>query len=273
MLSRGWEIKSMKFQFYIPQTFRDMLGYALQSKRKINMFYTGDATLLSIFRFWGSIFQHYRDCSSHFTVCHKFWEDPRVWKSTAVGPGCDVQGSVCCTTWYTLLYWRYWCWCWKTVLCGDYDKLPWNNHHSEFLYCPILLLPDFFFPHLLIIHKYHRLPTQSQDLLPGNPACSRTQRKSFLCVHGEKKVMFQTHSLGCTTACVASLFLTFQDHLPPGYFGKTVSHQVYSSVISLFTLSLLSFLFIAPGSSTNGNSYLSIGAFYVTCTPQILCVN
>lgn len=116
MLSRGWEVNSIKFQFYLPQTFGGMLGNAVQSKRKIIKFYTeGSATLVSIIKLWGSIFQHVRDCPSHFTVFHKFWEEPRVWKSTSVGPGWDVKDTVSCTIWYAIWYWSYWYWWWKTV--------------------------------------------------------------------------------------------------------------------------------------------------------------
>ena len=160
-------------------------------------------------------------------------------ENTAIGPGCDVSSPASCTTWYTLWYLRYgWG---KTMLCGDYDKLQWKNHHAGFSHCPILLLPSPFHKCRLFINIIDSKHYLSQGLLPENQTYSRRQRNivSSEPSGGEKMVLW-THSIGCTTPSAASLSLTFQDHLPPVYFGKTsLSHHIYSWVISCFALALL----------------------------------
>ena len=235
MLSREWETNSMKFQFYIPQTFRGMLGYALQSKRKIIKFYTeGRATLVSIFTLWGGLFQHYRDCCSHFTAGHKFWEQSGVWKSTAVGPGCDVKvvSLVQHLTSYGI----------GGIGIGDgkqcYEGIMTNSRGKKSPF-RIFPLPNpasaCFFPQVLIIHKYHWLPTPtpSQGLPPGNPGCSRTQREFPLCAWREKDSVPNTqHRFYYTVCCF----------LIPDFSGPPPSSVFWENSVCLIRSTLESFL-------------------------------
>lgn len=145
------------------------------------------------------------------------------------------KGCVSCTTSYILRYWRYWYWRWKTVLWRNYDKLPWKkNHHSGFSHCRILLLPAFF-PQVLIIHKYHWLPTPtlSQGLPPGNPGCSRTQREFPLCAWRKKDSVPNMQPRFYYTVCC---------FLIPDFSGPPPSSVFWENSVCLIRSTLESFL-------------------------------
>lgn len=92
-----------------------------------------------------------------------------------------------------------------------------------------------FFPQVLIIHKYHWLPTPtpSQGLPPGNPGCRRTQREFPLCAWREKDSVPNTqHRFYYTVCCF----------LIPDFSGPPPSSVFWENSVCLIRSTVESFL-------------------------------